>query len=30
MDDDYTPIIPEGLRWRDWAADDEGLQEMNF
>jgi type I restriction enzyme M protein len=24
MDDDYTPIIPEGLRWRDWAADDEG------
>ncbi|NLK43942.1 MAG: N-6 DNA methylase [Tissierellia bacterium] len=25
MDDDYTPIIPEGLRWRDWAADDEGI-----
>jgi len=25
MDDNYTPIIPEGLRWRDWAADDEGI-----
>ena len=25
IDDDYTPIIPEGLRWRDWAADDEGI-----
>jgi len=25
MDDDYTPIIPEGLRWRDWDADDEGI-----
>jgi len=25
MDNDYTPIIPEGLRWRDWAADDEGI-----
>ena len=25
MDDDYNPIIPEGLRWRDWAADDEGI-----
>lgn len=25
MDDDYTPIIPEGLRWRDWAVDDEGI-----
>jgi type I restriction enzyme M protein len=25
MDDDYTTIIPEGLRWRDWAADDEGI-----
>jgi len=23
--DDYTPVIPEGLRWRDWAADDEGI-----
>lgn len=20
----YKPVIPEGLRWRDWAADDEG------
>jgi type I restriction enzyme M protein len=20
----YNPVIPEGLRWRDWAADDEG------
>jgi len=25
FDDGYTPIIPEGLRWRDWAADDEGI-----
>jgi type I restriction enzyme M protein len=25
MEDDYTPVIPEGLRWRDWAADDEGM-----
>jgi len=25
IDDNYTPIIPEGLRWRDWAADDEGI-----
>ncbi|MBA5850267.1 SAM-dependent DNA methyltransferase [Clostridium sp. cel8] len=25
MDDNYTPIIPEGLRWRDWAANDEGI-----
>lgn len=25
INDDYTPIIPEGLRWRDWAADDEGI-----
>jgi type I restriction enzyme M protein len=23
--DEYTPIVPEGLRWRDWAADDEGM-----
>lgn len=23
--DDYEPIIPEGLRWRDWAANDEGI-----
>ncbi len=21
----YVNIIPEGLRWRDWAADDEGI-----
>lgn len=25
MNDDYKPIIPEGLRWRDWASDDEGM-----
>lgn len=25
MNDAYTPIIPEGLRWRDWALDDEGI-----
>lgn len=25
MNDDYTPIVPEGLRWRDWASDDEGI-----
>lgn len=25
MNDDYTSIIPEGLRWRDWALDDEGI-----
>ena len=25
IDDNYTPIIPEGLRWRDWAANDEGI-----
>lgn len=25
MNDDYTPIIPKGLRWRDWALDDEGI-----
>lgn len=23
--DDYTPIIPEDLRWSKWAADDEGM-----
>lgn len=23
--DEYTPIVPEGLRWRDWAANDEGM-----
>lgn len=23
--DDYTPIIPEELRWSNWAADDEGM-----
>jgi type I restriction enzyme M protein len=25
MIEDYQPVIPEGLRWRDWAADDEGM-----
>lgn len=25
MSDDYKPIIPEGLRWRDWASNDEGI-----
>lgn len=25
MSDDYIPIIPEGLRWRDWATNDEGI-----
>ncbi|MEF3301909.1 type I restriction-modification system subunit M [Paenibacillus sp. GYB003] len=25
MRDEYRPIIPEGLRWRDWAANDEGM-----
>ncbi|WP_027088395.1 type I restriction-modification system subunit M [Cohnella panacarvi] len=23
--DEYLPIVPEGLRWRDWAANDEGM-----
>ncbi|BCD31465.1 hypothetical protein BC30102_4501 [Bacillus cereus] len=23
--EDYQPVIPEGLRWRDWASDDEGM-----
>ncbi|OOM76984.1 putative type I restriction enzymeP M protein [Clostridium puniceum] len=23
--DDYEPIIPEDLRWRNWAANDEGI-----
>jgi len=23
--DEYTPIVPIGLRWRDWAANDEGM-----
>jgi len=22
---DYKPIVPEGLRWRDWAENDEGM-----
>jgi len=22
---DYHGVIPEGLRWRDWAADKEGI-----
>ena len=25
ISDDYKPIIPEGLRWRDWALNDEGI-----
>lgn len=25
LDDDYRSPIPVGLRWRDWAADDEGI-----
>lgn len=25
MQDDNTSIVPEGLRWRDWAANDEGI-----
>lgn len=25
MSDEYNPIIPEGLRWRDWASNDEGM-----
>lgn len=25
MRDEYTSITPEGLRWRDWAANDEGM-----
>lgn len=25
MRDEYRAIVPEGLRWRDWAADDEGM-----
>lgn len=25
MIDGYKPIVPEGLRWRDWAANDEGI-----
>jgi len=25
MRDEYTAIVPEGLRWRDWAANDEGM-----
>ena len=25
MSNDYTRIIPEGLRWRDWAVNDEGI-----
>lgn len=23
--DDYTPIVPEELRWSNWAANDEGI-----
>lgn len=23
--DDYEQIVPKGLRWRDWAEDDEGI-----
>ena len=25
MRDDYIQVVPEGLRWRDWAANDEGM-----
>jgi len=25
LEDDYKSIIPEELRWRNWAADDEGI-----
>ncbi|RXT08838.1 class I SAM-dependent DNA methyltransferase [Ammoniphilus sp. CFH 90114] len=25
MRDEYRAIVPEGLRWRDWAANDEGM-----
>ena len=25
FDDSYRPIIPEELKWRNWAADDEGI-----
>lgn len=25
MRDDYTQVVPEGLRWGDWAANDEGM-----
>lgn len=25
LEDNYQNVIPEGLRWRDWAADDEGI-----
>ena len=25
LSDDYTYIIPDGLRWSDWAEDDEGI-----
>lgn len=25
MRENYRPIVPAGLRWRDWAANDEGM-----
>ena len=25
LNDKYKPIVPKGLRWRDWAAHDEGI-----
>lgn len=25
LSDNYKYIIPSGLRWSDWAADDEGI-----
>lgn len=25
INDNYTTIIPQGLRWRDWAQNDEGI-----
>ncbi len=28
--DDYISPIPSNLQWRNWAKDDEGIQEMNF
>lgn len=25
LEDDYEPVVPIGLRWRDWAKDPEGI-----
>ena len=30
LSDDYTYIIPDGLRWSDWAEDDEGIIEDRY